>query len=75
MAKNPEGKVKEGKAERGLRFLRDVNVIGALALAGAAVLLPPVAAGAAGVWAGVNAAQAGGYEVARRHFAKKRKKK
>lgn len=65
----------EGTAEKASRFFRDINIIGAVALAGAAVILPPLAATAAGVWAGVNAAQAGGFEVARRHFAKKRKTK
>jgi hypothetical protein len=60
--------------ERASRFLRDINLLGAAALAGVAVIAPPVLAPAAGVWAGVNAVQAGGFEVARRHFAKKRKK-
>lgn len=73
MGKSESGP-KEGKVEKGLKFLRDINVLGAVALAGAAIVLPPLAATAAGVWAGVNVAQAGGYEVARRHFAKKRKK-
>jgi hypothetical protein len=73
MPKSKESKSSEGAAERASRFFRDLNVIGAVALAGAAIVLPPLAATAAGVWAGVNAAQAGGFEVARRHFAKKRK--
>lgn len=74
MAKGGESLPKEGAAEKASRFMRNINVVGAVALAGAAVVLPPVAATAAGVWAGVNAAQAGGFEIARRHFANKRKK-
>jgi hypothetical protein len=65
---------KEGAAEKGSRILRNVNVLGAVALAGLAIVLPPAVAPAAGVWAGINAAQAGGFEAARRHFAKKRRK-
>lgn len=74
MAKGGESQSKEGVPEKTSRFFRNINIVGAVALAGAAVVLPPVAATAAGVWAGVNAAQAGGFEVARRHFAKKRNK-
>lgn len=65
---------KESAAERASRFFRNINVVGAVALAGVAVVLPPALAPAASVWAGVNAAQAGGFEIARRHFEKKRKK-
>jgi len=71
-AKNTSGK--EGAAERTSRFFRNLNAVGAVALAGVAIVLPPAIAPAAGVWAGINAAQAGGFEVARRHFEKKRKK-
>jgi hypothetical protein len=67
-----ESKPSEGMAEKTSRFFRNINIVGAVALAGAAVVLPPVAATAAGVWAGVNAAQAAGFEAARRHFAKKK---
>jgi hypothetical protein len=62
---------REGAAEKSMRFLRNFNIAGALACAGAAVVLPAAVAPALGVWAGVNAAQAGGLELARRHFKKK----
>jgi hypothetical protein len=64
---------KEGSAERGSRFFRDINAVGALALGGAAIVAPPLTAP---LWAlaGLNAAQAGGFEVARR-IAKKRRLK
>jgi hypothetical protein len=75
MSKTGETPPKEGAAERTSRFFRNINIVGAVALAGAAVVLPPAAAAAAGVWAGVNAAQAGGFEAARRHFAKRRANK
>jgi hypothetical protein len=65
---------KEGSAERAARIFRNLNAIGALALGGAAILAPPVAAGALGVWAGVNAVQAGGFEAARRWAKNKRHK-
>lgn len=65
---------KEGAAERASRFFRNINVVGAVALAGVAIALPPALAPAVGVWAGVNAVQAGGFEAARRHFKKKREK-
>lgn len=64
---------KEGKAERASRFLRDINAIGALAIGGAAILAPPAAAVGLGIWAGINAAQAGGFEVARRYSKKRRR--
>jgi hypothetical protein len=73
--KSKETRSKEGAAEKGSRYLRNFNAIGAVALAGLAVVLPPAVVPAAAVWAGVNAAQAGGYEVARKHFANKRKAK
>ncbi len=74
MAGSRESIPKEGVAERASRFFRNINAVGALALAGLAVVLPPVVAPAAGLWAGVNAAQAGGFEAVRRHFASKRRR-
>lgn len=56
--------------ERLTRFLRDVNALGALAIGGVALAIPgnqPVLA----AWAGINAVQAGGFEVLRRKATKK----
>ncbi|MEK7153609.1 MAG: hypothetical protein AAB834_06675 [Patescibacteria group bacterium] len=69
------GKSGEGAAEKTARFFRNINVLGAVAIGGAAIVLPAAVAPALGVWAGVNAAQAGGFELARRHFAKRRSSK
>ena len=65
---------KEKTAERTSRFFRNINAIGAIALGGAAVIAPPLAAPLSFL-AGINALQAGGFEAARRHFKKKRLKK
>lgn len=68
------GKEKKGLFERGSRFGRDFNlVVGSVALAGAFIAPPVVAAGLT-VYAGINYVQAGGFEVARR-FSKNREKK
>jgi hypothetical protein len=65
---------REGAIERLSRFGRNVNALGALAIGGAALAIPgPNVLLAA--WAGINAAQAGGFEWARRAAEKKRKKK
>lgn len=61
---------KSSAAERVWRFGRDINALGALALAGIATLIPgpnPLLAG----WAGLNGAQAGGFELLRRHARNK----
>lgn len=72
MAKSSESLPKESKTERLARFGRNVNVLGALAIGGAALLIPGPNAVLAG-WAGLNAAQAGGFELWRRRVkAKKR---
>lgn len=68
------GNSKEGKAERASRFWRNAHVLGAAALVGAAVLLPPVAPVAVPL-AEVAGLTAAGSEAARRHFAKRQKKK
>jgi hypothetical protein len=69
----PVGKEKQGAAERVLRFGRDINALGALAIAGVAVVIPGPNVILAG-WAGLNAAQAGGFELLRQRSAKKKKK-
>lgn len=77
MAKSTEksnGKPKEGVAERAARFMRNVNALGAVAFAGAAVLVPPAAL-AFNALAVFDAVQAGGFEVARRWAGKKRSRK
>jgi hypothetical protein len=67
------GKSREGRLEKGSRWLRNVNIIGGLACLGAAVVAPPLAAGALNIYGAFNLAQAGGYEATRR-WAKNRKK-
>lgn len=62
---------REGKAERASRWLRNFNLIGAVALGGAAVVLPPLSP-ILHPLAAIDVAQAGFFEVARR--AAKRKK-
>jgi len=60
--------------ERAFKFGRDINAIGALAIAGVAVVTPGPNVILAG-WAGLNAAQAGGFEILRQRAAKKKPKK
>ena len=74
MVASKEKKTKEGAGERTWRFLRDVNIIGALAL-GSLAVLAPVGATVLTSWAVLNAVQAGGFEAARHHAKKKREKK
>lgn len=57
---------KQSAAERVWRFGRDINALGALAIAGVAALIPGPNVVLAG-WATLNAAQAGGFELLRRH--------
>lgn len=61
-----------GSAERLWRFGRNINALGALAIAGVAAAIPGPNAVLAG-WAGLNAAQAGGFELLRARAAKKRR--
>jgi len=71
--KSRETIARESGAEKLTRVGRNVNILGAVAIGGLALVVPgPNVLLAA--WAGVNAAQAGGFELARQH-AKKRKKK
>ncbi len=65
-----EKQSKSRKPEKALRFFRDINALGALAIGGFALVIPgtqPVLA----TWAGINAAQAGGFELLRQRAAKK----
>ena len=72
--KSKKGPEKKGRFERGTRFCRDFNIaVGGVALIGA-VIAPPVLAAGLGIYAGVNFAQAGAFEVARRYANKKSKK-
>lgn len=64
----------EGVAERGSRFFRNLNAVGAVALFGVGVAVPAGAA-AFNTLAAINVAQVGGFEAARRHFKKRRIKK
>lgn len=62
---------KESATERLTRFGRNINALGALAIGGAAALIPGPNIILAS-WAGLNAAQAGGFELWRQHARKKR---
>lgn len=73
MSNGPEG-THQSTPERLTRFGRNVNALGALAIAGLAVAIPGPNA-VLGTWAGLNAAQAGGFELLRRKAEKTRKKK
>lgn len=64
---------KQGLPERGSRLMRNIHAAGALALAGAAVLVPPLAP-VATAGAAFETIHAAGWEVARRHFGKRRGK-
>jgi hypothetical protein len=68
-----ETKPAPSAAERVLRFGRDINALGALAIAGVAAAIPGPNVVLAG-WAGLNAAQAGGFELLRRRAAKKKQR-
>lgn len=65
---------REETAERLSRFGRNINILGAVAIGGAALAVPGPNVLLA-TWSVVNAAQAGGFEWARRSAEKKRKKK
>lgn len=75
MAEKLEKKKNNGNwAEQASRFMRNINALGAVAFAGAAVLLPVAAAPLLTVSA-INAGQAGFFEVTRQMAAKNAKKK
>ncbi len=64
---------KENTTERLSRWGRNINVLGALAIAGVAAVIPGPNVVLAS-WAGLNAAQAGGFELLRQHTKKKKKR-
>jgi|GEM_PF-2057564 len=66
-----EQKPQSTTAELVWRFGRDVNALGALAIAGVAAVIPGPNAVLAG-WATLNAAQAGGFELLRQRSQRKR---
>jgi hypothetical protein len=61
-------------SERLWRFGRNVNILGALAIGGAALAIPGPNVVLAS-WAALNAAQAGGFELLRQHAKTKRSKR
>jgi hypothetical protein len=67
-----ESASKETATEKLTRFGRDINALGALAIGGVALLIPGPNVVLAS-WAGINAAQAGGFELLRRSAKNKRK--
>lgn len=74
MAKEKLSFEKENTAERLSRWGRNFNLLGALAIAGVAAAIPGPNVVLAS-WAGLNAVQAGGFELLRQHTKKKPKKK
>lgn len=73
MSKSTEAQPSEKGAEKLSRWGRNVNILGALAIGSAALVIPGPNI-VLSSWAGLNAAQAAGFEWARR-FSKKRNKK
>lgn len=68
-------KVKTTKtSEKLARFGRNINLLGAAAIGGAALLIPGPNV-VLSAWATLNAAQAGGFELWRQHASKKKKPK
>jgi hypothetical protein len=61
------------KKEKWMRIGRNINALGAVAMAGLAIAVPAGAI-AFNTLAAVNAAQAGGFEVLRRRMSKKKAK-
>lgn len=62
---------KETTSERLARFGSNINVIGAVAIGGVAALIPGPNVVLAS-WAGLNAVQAGGFELWRQHSKNKK---
>lgn len=60
----------EGVAERGSRFLRNINILGAVALTGAAFVWPEYSAPLLAL-AAIDVAQAGFFEFTRRWAGKR----
>ena len=67
------GRERESKKEKLARFGRNINFIGAAAIAGTAAVIPGPNV-VLGTWAAVNAVQGGGFELLRRWAKKKRTK-
>ncbi len=74
MSEKIDNKEKESQPEKLFKLGRNINAIGATAIAGLAILIPGPNVVLAG-WAGLNAAQAGGFELLRQNYENKRKKK
>jgi len=66
-------KKEESRTERLMRFGRNINILGTLAIGGVAVVLPGPNV-VLTTLAGINAVQAGGFEWARKAAENKRKK-
>ncbi len=69
-----QGSSTKSTPERLLRLGRDINALGALAIAGLAIAVPGPNVVLAG-WAGLNAVQAGGLELLRKKTAKRKQSK
>jgi hypothetical protein len=65
---------KTSSSEKLWRFGRNINALGAVAIAGVALAIPGPNVVLAG-WAGLNAAQAGGFELLRRNAQNKARRK
>lgn len=65
---------KESGSEKVFRFVRNVNILGALAIGGAALLIPGPNVVLASL-VGIDVAQAAGFEALRRRKKSKSKKK
>ncbi len=74
MSKESSKSKSDSKSERLWRFLRNVNALGAAAMIGAGVLVPPIAPAATALGI-LNAGQAGVSELMRKRAEKARKKK
>ena len=74
MSKESAPSGNENTTERLSRWGRNFNILGAVAIGGVALAIPGPNVILA-TWAGINAAQAGGFEWARRAAEKSRKKK
>lgn len=68
------GSERENSAERLSRWGRNFNLLGALAIAGVAAVIPGPNVVLAS-WAGLNFAQAGGFELLRQGSKKKKNKR
>lgn len=74
MAEQVQNTEKESAPEKIFRIGRNINALGAAAIAGVAVIIPGPNVILAG-WAGLNAVQAGSFELLRSNSEKRRKNK